>query len=103
MRYLLDTNIFIYWVTDKDSLSEDVSEALHEPDAQLYVSSETVRELIVAYFNRNFDIRQWKSAEQMVCDIEDRFFIKVLPVKMEHLKTYARLRPYVMDGHKDPS
>lgn len=58
MRYLLDTNIFVYWTTDIDSLSEDVSDALHEPDALLYVSAETVRELIVAYHNKGFDIRR---------------------------------------------
>ena len=47
MRYLLDTNIFIYYATDKGLLSEDVYEAISEPDALLCVSIETVRELII--------------------------------------------------------
>ena len=103
MRYLLDTNIFVYWTTDIDSLSEDVSDALHEPDALLYVSAETVRELIVAYHNKGFDIRRWKTAEDMVKAIEDDFYITILPIQKEHMRTYARLRPYVKDDHKDPS
>ena len=57
MRYLLDTNIFIYLATDRALLSEDVHYALNEPDALLYVSAETVRELIIGYFNKSFDTK----------------------------------------------
>lgn len=103
MRYLLDTNIFIYLSTDPDLVNVDVYDALNEPDALLYVSAETVRELIVGYYNNSFDTRRWKTAEDMVRSIEDEFFIQVLPVKQEHMLTYSRLRPYVQHGHKDPS
>lgn len=103
MRYLLDTNIFIYLSTDPDLVNVDVYDALNEPDALLYVSAETVRELIVGYYNNSFDTRRWKTAEDMVRSIEDEFFIQVLPVKKEHMLTYSRLRPYIQHGHKDPS
>lgn len=103
MRYLLDTNIFIYWTTDQGLLSEDVYYALNEPDALLYVSAETVRELVVGYYNRSFDTHRWNTAEDMVRSIEDEYFIEVLPLKKEHMLTYSRLRPYVQHGHKDPS
>ena len=103
MRYLLDTNIFIYLATDPDLVNVDVHAALNEPDAQLYVSAETVRELIVGYYNNSFDTRRWKTAEDMVRSIEGDFFIQVLPVKKEHLLTYSRLRPNIQHGHKDPS
>lgn len=103
MRYLLDTNIFIYLSTDPDLVNVDVYDALNEPDALLYVSAETVRELIVGYYNNSFDTRRWKTAEDMVRSIEDEFFIQVLPVKQEHMLTYSRLRPYIQHGHKDPS
>ena len=33
MRYLLDTNTYIYLVSDRDSLHPDVLEVLSEPDA----------------------------------------------------------------------
>ena len=103
MRYLLDTNIFIYWATDQGLLNEDVYDKLIEPDAELYVSAETVRELIVGYYNKSFDTRLWKTADEMVRSIEDTFFIKILPLKREHMLTYSRLRPYIQHGHKDPS
>jgi len=38
MRYLLDTNIFIYRATDFDLVNNDVQTLLNEPDAQLYTS-----------------------------------------------------------------
>ena len=49
MRYLLDTNTYIYWATDQDLLDVDVYDLLNEPDAVLCISAESVRELIVAY------------------------------------------------------
>lgn len=103
MRYLLDTNIFLYLATDHDSVSEDVHVALNEPDALLYVSAETVRELIVGYYNKSFDTRRWKCAEDMVRSIENEYLIQILPISKEHMLTYSRLRPYIQHGHKDPS
>lgn len=103
MRYLLDTNIFIYLATDPDLISVDVYDALNEPDAQLYISAESVRELIVGYYNNSFDTRRWKTAEEMVRSVEEVFYIQVLPITTEHMLTYSRLRPYIQHGHKDPS
>lgn len=103
MRYLLDTNIFIYLATDTGMLSEDVNAALDEVDALLYMSAESVKELIVGYYNKSFDIRPWKNAEEMVRSITDVFYIEVLPVTNETMLTYSRLRPYVQHGHKDSS
>lgn len=103
MRYLLDTNIFVYWATDRGLLTRDVYYALNEPDAELFMSTESVRELIVGFFNKSFDTRLWKTAEDMVKAIEDFYLIRILPLKREHMETYSRLRPYVQHGHKDPS
>ena len=54
MRYLIDTNIFVYAVIDRDSLDRDVTAILQEPDTVLYMSAESVRELIVGYRNKGF-------------------------------------------------
>ena len=48
MRYLLDTNIFIYLSTDHDKLDPNVFSILSEPETLMYISAESVRELIVA-------------------------------------------------------
>ena len=36
MRYLIDTNIFVFFVADPDRLSRDVRMLLEDYDSQLY-------------------------------------------------------------------
>ena len=96
MRYLLDTNIFVFWATEIESLSKDVMAALNEPDALLYM------ELVVGYNHKSFDTRRWKSAEEMVRSIRAEFYIDILPFREEHLVTFARLRVNQAQGHNDP-
>ena len=103
MRYLIDTNIFVYAATDRDSLSRDVKAILEEPDTILYMSAESVRELIVAYRNKGLCSKRWKTAEEMVAAIENEFYIQILPLKKEHMMTYARMEINEAQGHKDPS
>ena len=101
-RYLLDTNIFIYWATDVDLINKDVFALLREPDALLYISSASVMEMVVGYNNKSFDTRRWKNAQQMVESIQKEFYIDILPFKEEHLITFAKLRANIAKGHKDP-
>ena len=101
MRYLIDTNIFVYAVIDRDSLDRDVTAILQEPDTVLYMSAESVRELIVGYRNKGLCSKRWKSVEAMVTSIEKEFYIKILPLKKEHMQTYARLEINEAQGHKD--
>lgn len=66
MRYLIDTNIFIYLSTDREGLHPDVLAMLSEPETLLYISTESVRELIVAYNSKGLGNKKWKTAEDMV-------------------------------------
>ena len=103
MRYLLDTNIFVFLALDTDSVSEDVFDLLNDPDAILCMSTESVKELIVAYNNKELGHKRWKTAEDMVRSIENDFYIQILPLKKEHMETFSRLRINLPQGHKDPS
>ena len=47
MRYLIDTNIIVYMIGDPDSLDDDVKALISEPDALLYASAESAKELVV--------------------------------------------------------
>lgn len=67
------------------------------------MSSESVRKLIVGYRNKGLCSKRWKSVEEMVNAIEDDFYIKILPLKKEHMQTYAKLEINEAQGHKDPS
>ena len=72
MRYLLDTNIFIYLVIDPDQLSRDVKAILDDYDNTFYMSSESVKELIVGFNNGKLVSRFWDTAAKMVKDITNR-------------------------------
>ena len=43
------------------------------------------------------------TVEAMVTSIEKEFYIKILPLKKEHMQTYARLEINEAQRHKDPS
>ena len=103
MRYLIDTNIFLYLSLDADSLNPDVAFILQEPENLIFISAESVRELIIAYKKKGLGLKRWKSAEEMVNSIEDEFFIRILPLKKEDMLTYSRLEINEAQDHKDPS
>ena len=103
MRILIDTQIFIFLVQDFSSLSREVVSLLSDYANTLHMSAESVKELIVAYNNKGLLTKKWKSAEEMVTAIEDEYYIKILPVSKEHIKTYSKLSINSIDGHKDPS
>ena len=103
MRYLIDTNILIYAVAEPDLLSDDVAAIIEEPDTVLCISTESVKEMVVAYRNKGLWAKRWKTAEAMVKSIEDEYYITILPVKKEHLLTYARMELNEQQCHKDPS
>jgi len=103
MRYLIDTNIMVYAMSDWDMLSHDVKAIIEAPDTVLYISAESVKELVLAYRNKGLMAKRWKTASDMVASIEDEFYVTILPLKKEHMETYARLQINEAQGHKDPS
>ena len=88
---------------DPDSLSNDVLMPLNEPDSLLYISAESVKELIVAYKKKRLGTKKWKTAEAMVKAIEDVYYVEILPLKKEHMETLSRLRINEAMAHNDPS
>ena len=102
-RYLLDTNIFIYLSTDRENLDSDVFSILSEPDTLMYISTESVRELIIAYNNKGWGNKKWKTAEDMVRSIEETYFVEILPIAKDVMQMYSRLNVNKAMNHKDPS
>ena len=100
---MIDTNIFVFLVTDISQLDKDVESIIQDYSNTLHMSAESVKELIVAYNNKGLLTKKWKSAEEMVAAIEDEYYIKILPVSKEHMKTYSKLSINNIDDHKDPS
>jgi PIN domain nuclease of toxin-antitoxin system len=103
MRILIDTCIFIHLAIDRDQLSDDVLSMLMDYDNVICMSAETPRELVIQYNNKKVVSKFWKSAKQMIDAIRDEFYINILPLREEHMKTYAELELNTAQNHKDPS
>ena len=102
MRYLIDTNIFVYMMSDKDSINKDVFALLDDFDSVLYLSVESIKELIVAYRNKGLLVKKWKTEQDMVRYIMGSTLV-ILPTKPEHVVTYSKMRLNEVQGHRDPS
>ena len=103
MRYLLDTNIFIYLASDTDSLSEDVKAIIEDYDNEFYMSAESLRELVVGFRKKKFSTKRWRTPESMLRSITNDFNIWILPLKEEHMMTMANLTINEAQDHNDPS
>ena len=103
MRLLLDTCIIAFMALEPDRLSEDVLSLIEDYDNQLCVSMESVKELIVAYRRKGIGRKIWKKEEDIIQMIKDDLCIQILPIREEHILTYARLTINEAQGHNDPS
>ena len=103
MRYLLDTCVLLDYIIAPDSLGRDADAILHDYDNTFCISAETERELIVNFNTGGIASRVWNTALEMLDAIHDEYFIDTLPLKKEHMRTYAKLDINWAQGHKDPS
>ena len=103
MRLLLDTCVIIEWLTDPDSIGDEVWDIINEPRCKLYVSVETARELIVSFNNKNLLPKYWKTAEEMLLAMKEEAMVDILPISEPTMFTYSRLQLNEAQDHKDPS
>lgn len=76
---------------------------LKDYDTVICMSAESIRELIIQHNNGKLVSKYWNTSEQMIDDIRDKYFIEILPLREEHMRTYSRLRLNLAKDHKDPS
>ena len=101
MRYLIDTNILIFYVVDPGELTREVEDILEDHNNRIYIPSRCVEELVHLRQSGKITAKMWKSAEDIVHSITDEFDFGIKYVAAEHLLTLARL-PLLPD-HKDPT
>ncbi len=103
MEYMLDTNILIYITTDHSWLDKEVVAIIQNYENQCCISAETLRELVVAFNNKGFKTKQWKTSTDMIHSIEIDYGVRVLPVDKNVMEMYSHLMLNTREGHKDPS
>lgn len=99
MRYLIDTNIFIYLATDNQLLNDDVAGILGDYENLIYISTESLRELVVHYNNKALLRKYWKTKIDMLRSITGQYGLQILPLAPDVMYTYAKMNLY----HNDPS
>lgn len=102
-RLLLDTCAVIDLITSSDVTTVDFWNVLDDPEAMLYASFETARELIVHFNNKKLLSKYWQTADQMLTSIEQDYSIEFLPLRRDTAFTYSRLTLNDADDHRDPS
>jgi PIN domain nuclease of toxin-antitoxin system len=98
MRYLIDSNILFFFVSDRDELTREVNDILQDYGNRIYIPSKCVEELIYLQQSRKIKAKRWKTAEDIILTIDELGF-DIKYVAKEHLLTLAHL-PLLPD-HKD--
>lgn len=102
MRYMLDTNIFLFMVGNRNRLSHHVSDIVWDPANSLCLSIESVREIIVKQREKDFEGKRWNSADTLIRDITEDYFISILPTDLNVMRTLFSLRINTFQDHRDP-
>jgi PIN domain nuclease of toxin-antitoxin system len=102
MRYLIDTNILVFYASDNfHALDKDVLYLIEDYENRIYISSESVKEAIHLLQNKRVEVEKWKTPEDIIRYIREELGYTINYVKEEHLYTLAHLD--VVPGHNDPS
>jgi PIN domain nuclease of toxin-antitoxin system len=99
-RVLLDTHILIHSISDKERLSRRVENILGDYGNELYLSSESLREIRELWQVGQIHVKEWKTANDIIDYIKNETPVVIKYAKEEHFRTYFEL-PWFED-HKDP-
>lgn len=92
MRLLLDTHIFLWWVSDWERISESVRTAIADPDNEVLVSAVTGWEIGIKKAKGRL-----VAPDNLAAVIEEKGF-EHLPMTFAHAERAADLPPH----HRDP-
>jgi PIN domain nuclease of toxin-antitoxin system len=99
MRYLIDTNILLFFVQEKDKLNKDIWSIITDYENKIYISSESIKEIILLLRAGKIKVSAWKITEDIFSSIEDLGFT-VDYIKKEHILALGKIEP--IPDHKDP-
>ena len=74
MRYLIDTNILLFTVKERDRLSKDVSELLYDASNTINISSRSIEEIILLLRIGKNKVSQWKETKDIFSYIDELGF-----------------------------
>ena len=103
MRALIDTCVIIDWMMQDEALDGGVWDILDDPENRIFISAETVRELVVSFNTKKLLAKYWKTPKEMLDTIENEYGVEVLPITRDVVATYTSLQLNEAMEHHDPS
>ena len=98
MRYLLDTHILIWLLTDNPKLASSVKIVLTDEANEFFFSTESIREMILKAKIGKLALPA--NLDTLLFALQNEYGIQLLTVKPEHLKQLYTLQ--TPNTHKDP-
>ncbi len=102
MRLLLDTNIYVFMVNERDSLSGDVREILEAPENLKYLSIVSLQEMITAFRTKGLLSNIWKTEADMISFVLNDPSVEIDNIDVNVIRTLAALEVKEAQKHKDP-
>jgi PIN domain nuclease of toxin-antitoxin system len=84
---------------ERDKLSRDVFGILTDYENKIYISSESIKEIILLLRVDKIDVPGWKTTGDIFSSAEEAGFT-VDYIKKEHFLMLGKIEP--IEGHKDP-
>lgn len=98
-RYLLDTHILIWWLTDSPDLQTSIRTILQNPANDFYVSYESLREIVIKAKLKRADFQlNGVTISEIANALRETLGVKLLPSRIIHLAKLEALIPI----HNDP-
>ena len=102
MRLLLDTNIYVYMVSDHKSLTKNVCTYLEDPENLKYLSIVSLQELITAFRTKKLLSNIWKTEAEMISFVLNDPSVEIDNTDVNVIRTLAALQVNEAQEHKDP-
>lgn len=102
MRLLLDTNIYVYMVSDRKSLTKDVCAFLEDPENLKYLSIVSLQELITAFRTKKLLSNIWRTEADMISFVLNDPSVEIDNTDVNVIRTLAALQTNEIQEHKDP-
>jgi len=100
MRYLLDTNVFVFYAQGGESLDRETTAIFGDYENIIYISAEVVKETMHLIRQKKIAVKHWKTPNDIWKSISEWGFV-VDYVKEEHIRTLGNL--VTAKDHKDPT
>ena len=102
MRLLLDTNIYVFMVSDRELLTDDVRTILEDPENLKYLSIVSLQELITAFRTKKLLSNMWKTEAEMISFVLNDPSVEIDNTDVNVIRTLAALQTNEAQEHKDP-